>query len=91
MQMAICIIGGAVVADAPVAKRAINRVASLPQNGPQAAFLVAAVTILLSDVQFGLSLAGAARCSPRASRATSAAAASPANTACWSPAPTSGR
>lgn len=60
MQMAICIIGGAVVADAPVAKRAINRVASLPRNGPQAAFLVAAVTILLSYVQFGLSLAGGA-------------------------------
>ncbi|MEN3929753.1 TIGR00366 family protein [Microvirga sp. W0021] len=60
MQMSVAIITGAVVADAPLAQRGIRRIAAIAKTGPQAAVLVATVTILLSYMHFGLSLVGGA-------------------------------
>lgn len=55
MQMALCVITGAVMADAPIIKKGIGVIAKIPQNGRQAAFTVSLVSVLLSFVQFGLS------------------------------------
>lgn len=55
MQMSLVVIIGGVVADTPLVKRLINRVAAIPKNGRQAAYLVTLITILTSYLQFGLS------------------------------------
>ncbi|MGT2784122.1 short-chain fatty acid transporter [Streptococcus merionis] len=55
MQMSLVVIVGGVVADTPLVKTLINKVAAIPKNGRQAAFTVTLVTILISFFQFGLS------------------------------------
>lgn len=55
MQMTLCVITGAVMADAPIIKRGIGVISKMPKTGSQAAFTVALVSVLLSYVQFGLS------------------------------------
>ncbi|MDO5089375.1 MAG: TIGR00366 family protein [Leptotrichiaceae bacterium] len=55
MQMSLVVIVGGVVADTPVIKSIINKIASIPKNGRQAAFVITLITILISFLQFGLS------------------------------------
>ena len=56
MQMAFVAIGGYVVATSPPASRLIHALARLPKSGPGAVGLVAAVSILASLLNWGLSL-----------------------------------
>ena len=56
MQMAFVAIGGYVVATSPPAPRLIQRLAGLPNSGAGAVGLVAAVSILASLLNWGLSL-----------------------------------
>ena len=56
MQMALIIITGSCVANAPLIKREINYLASIPKTGKQAVFLVTLVSVLVSFVHWGLSL-----------------------------------
>lgn len=56
MQMAFVAIGGYVVATSAPAQRLIRWLASLPKTGPGAVGLVAAVSILASLLNWGLSL-----------------------------------
>lgn len=55
MQMSLVVIVGGVVADTPLVKKLINKLASVPKNGRQAAFIVTLITIIISYLQFGLS------------------------------------
>ncbi|RRD41081.1 short-chain fatty acid transporter [Leptotrichia sp. OH3620_COT-345] len=55
MQMSLVVIVGGVVADTPIIKSIINKIASIPKNGRQAAFVITLITILISFLQFGLS------------------------------------
>lgn len=56
MQMAFVAIGGYVVATAPVARRLIVRIASVPSSGPAAVALVATVSTVSSLFNWGFSL-----------------------------------
>ena len=56
MQMAFVAIGGYVVATSPPASRLIHAIARLPKSGPGAVGTVAAVSILASLINWGLSL-----------------------------------
>lgn len=56
MQMAFVAIGGYVVATAPVARRLIARIASVPSSGPVAVALVATVSTVSSLFNWGFSL-----------------------------------
>jgi short-chain fatty acids transporter len=56
MQMVMIIIGGYVVATAPLVKRLIRWIAGLPSNGRNAVALVALFSMLTSLVSWGLSL-----------------------------------
>ena len=56
MQMAFVAIGGYVVASSPPASRLIHRLARIPSTGPGAIGLVAAVSMLASLLNWGLSL-----------------------------------
>ncbi len=56
MQMAFVVISGYVVAMSPPAARLIRRLASLPGSGPRAVAFVAAVSMLTSLLNWGMSL-----------------------------------
>jgi short-chain fatty acids transporter len=56
MQMVFVVIGGYVLASAPVVARAIDRLARVPQTGRGAVAFVAAVSMLTSWVSWGFSL-----------------------------------
>ena len=56
MQMALIIITGSAVADAPFTKRKIQQLAGSVKSAKQAAWLVTFVSVLVSYVHWGLSL-----------------------------------
>ncbi|WP_308752670.1 TIGR00366 family protein [uncultured Anaerotruncus sp.] len=56
MQMCLIIITGSAVAEAPIAKRGIRKLAGLAKSGKQAAWLVTFVSVLASFLHWGLSL-----------------------------------
>lgn len=56
MQMALIVITGSCVANAPAVKRWIDRIASIPKDAKTAAFTVTFVSIIVSYVHWGLSL-----------------------------------
>ncbi len=60
MQMALIIITGSAVADAPFTKRKIQQLASTAKTAKQAVWLVTFVSILVSFIHWGLSLIVAA-------------------------------
>lgn len=56
MQMILILLTGYVLAQSPIVKRGLDRLASLPGSGPQAIFLIALVTLLAGFVNWGLGL-----------------------------------
>jgi len=56
MQMAMVVISGYVVASSPPAARLIDKLAELPRNGRAAVAFVAAISMLSSLLNWGLSL-----------------------------------
>ena len=56
MQMALIVITGSCVANAPVVKKGIRKVAAIPKTSKQAVYLVTFVSILVSFLHWGLSL-----------------------------------
>lgn len=56
MQMALIVITGSCVANAPLVKRWINTIARIPKSGKSAVFTVTFVSVLVSFVHWGLSL-----------------------------------
>lgn len=56
MQMALIVVTGSCVANAPLVKKAINRLAAIPSTSKQAVYTVTLVSILVSFVHWGLSL-----------------------------------
>ena len=56
MQMCLIIITGSAVAEAPIAKRGIRKLAGIAKSGKQAAWLVTFVSVLASFLHWGLSL-----------------------------------
>jgi len=56
MQMVMVLVGGYVVASAPIMRRAIIRVALLPRSPRAAIAMVALVALLLSLISWGMSL-----------------------------------
>ena len=56
MQMALIVVTGSAVANAPSVRRGIKRLASIPKTGVQAVWMVTFVSILVSFVHWGLSL-----------------------------------
>lgn len=56
MQMALIIITGSAVADAPFTKRKIQQLAGSVKSAKQAAWLVTFVSVLVSYIHWGLSL-----------------------------------
>ncbi len=56
MQMALIVVTGSCVANAPLVKKGINRLASIPKTSKQAVYVVTLVSILVSFVHWGLSL-----------------------------------
>lgn len=56
MQMALIVVTGSCVANAPLVKRGINKLASIPKTSRQAVYVVTLVSILVSFVHWGLSL-----------------------------------
>src|SRR5271170_4274523 len=56
MQMAMIVIGGYVVASSPPVAKLIDALATLPRNGRSAVAFVAALSMLASLLQWGLSL-----------------------------------
>ena len=56
MQMALIVVTGSSVANAPLIKKGIDKIAAIPQTGRQAVFLIAFVSILVSYLHWGLSL-----------------------------------
>ena len=56
MQMALVAIGGYVVASSAPAARLIARLATIPKSGPQAIAYVAAISMILSLFNWGISL-----------------------------------
>lgn len=56
MQMALIIITGSCVADAPAVKKLIVKLAKCPKNGAQAAALITFISILVSYLHWGLTL-----------------------------------
>ena len=56
MQMALIVITGSCVANAPLVKRGIDSLASIPNSGRSAAFLVTFVSVVVSFLHWGLSL-----------------------------------
>ena len=56
MQMALIVITGSCVANAPLVKGWINRIASIPKSAKSAVFTVTLVSVLVSFVHWGLSL-----------------------------------
>src|SRR5688572_14072327 len=56
MQMSFIIIGGYVVASSPPAARLIDKLAALPKSGRSAVCWVAAISMLLSLLHWGLSM-----------------------------------
>lgn len=60
MQMALIVITGSAVAEAPMVKKGIKNLASKAKTGTQAAWMVTFVSVLTSFVHWGLSLVVAA-------------------------------
>ena len=60
MQMALIVITGSCVANAPLVKKGINKIAEIPKTSKQAVFLVTFSSILVSFLHWGLSLIVAA-------------------------------
>lgn len=56
MQMCLIIITGSAVAEAPIAKKGIRKLAGIAKSGKQAAWLVTFVSVLASFLHWGLSL-----------------------------------
>ena len=56
MQMALIVITGSCVANAPLVKGWINHIASIPKSAKSAVFTVTLVSVLVSFVHWGLSL-----------------------------------
>lgn len=56
MQMALIIITGSAVSEAPLTKRGIQKLAGMAATGKQAAWLVTFVSVLISFLHWGLSL-----------------------------------
>src|SRR5437868_133939 len=56
MQMSFIVIGGYVVASAPVCARLIDKVATVPRSSRGAVALVAATSMMLSLIHWGLSM-----------------------------------
>lgn len=56
MQMALIVVTGSAVANAPAVKRGIKRLAEIPKTGVQAVWMVTFVSILVSFLHWGLSL-----------------------------------
>ncbi|MBQ9422966.1 MAG: short-chain fatty acid transporter, partial [Pyramidobacter sp.] len=56
MQMALIVITGSCVANAPLVKRGIDSLACIPNSGRSAAFLVTFVSVVVSFLHWGLSL-----------------------------------
>lgn len=56
MQMALIVITGSCVANAPLIKGGINYIASIPKSAKSAVFTVTLVSVLVSFVHWGLSL-----------------------------------
>jgi short-chain fatty acids transporter len=60
MQMCLILLGGHVLADAPVVRRLLGRIADFPRSAPAAAALVGLVAMLLGLANWGLGLIGGA-------------------------------
>jgi short-chain fatty acids transporter len=56
MQMALIIVTGSCVADAPAVKKIIRSLAKMPKTGAQAAMLITFVSVLVSYLHWGLTL-----------------------------------
>lgn len=56
MQMALIIVTGSCVADAPLIKKFITRIAKWPATGAQAAAIITFVSVLISFLHWGLTL-----------------------------------
>lgn len=56
MQMALIVVTGSCVANAPLVKKGINHLASIPKTSKQAVYLVTLLSILVSFIHWGLSL-----------------------------------
>ncbi len=56
MQMALIVVTGSAVANAPAVRKLICKIAGIPKNSKQAVYLVTFVSILVSFVHWGLSL-----------------------------------
>lgn len=56
MQMALIVVTGSCVANAPLVKRGINHLASIPKTSKQAVYVVTLVSVLVSFIHWGLSL-----------------------------------
>lgn len=56
MQMALIIITGSAVSEAPLTKKGIQKLAGMAKTGKQAAWLVTFVSVLVSFLHWGLSL-----------------------------------
>jgi short-chain fatty acids transporter len=60
MQMALIVVTGSCVANAPSIKKGINALAAIPKSSKSAVYLVTLVSILVSFIHWGLSLVVAA-------------------------------
>lgn len=56
MQMSLIIITGSCVADAPLIKKSITKLARWPKSGAQAAALITFISVLISYLHWGLTL-----------------------------------
>lgn len=60
MQMALIVVTGSCVANSPLVKQGINKLAAIPKTSKQAVYVVTLVSILVSFIHWGLSLVVAA-------------------------------
>lgn len=60
MQMALIVVTGSCVANSPLVKKGINKLAAIPKTSKQAVYVVTLVSILVSFIHWGLSLVVAA-------------------------------
>lgn len=56
MQMALIVVTGSAIANSPIVKKGIRRLASIPKSSKHAVWMVTFVSVLVSYVHWGLSL-----------------------------------
>lgn len=56
MQMALIVVTGSAIANSPIVKNGIRRLAAVPKTGKQAVWMVTFVSVLVSYLHWGLSL-----------------------------------